>query len=111
VGDEEACRELQWVEDNRRDIPHVIHGDDSRLCHGDDVPVFRDRRDSMGGSRSFFEVLWSCSAIDEGKELLDVVDPGVRRWSRMGSLYRLLREPQGFTAYGLNFLCSGTPGS
>jgi hypothetical protein len=31
VGDEEACRELQWVEDNRRDIPHVIRGDDSWL--------------------------------------------------------------------------------
>jgi hypothetical protein len=26
------------------------------------------------GFRSFFEVLWFCSAIDEGKELLDVVD-------------------------------------
>jgi hypothetical protein len=48
MGDEEACRELQWVEDNRGDIPHVIHGDDSPLCHGDDVPVFRDQRDSMG---------------------------------------------------------------
>jgi hypothetical protein len=42
------------MEDNRRDIPHVIRGDDGRLCHGDDVPVFRDRRDSRGGSRSFF---------------------------------------------------------
>jgi hypothetical protein len=34
------------------------------------------------GFRGFFEVLWFCSAIDEGKELLDVMDHGVRQWSR-----------------------------
>jgi hypothetical protein len=38
--------------------------------------------------------------------LLYVVDHGTRRWSRMGSLYRLLREPQGPPAHGLNLHCS-----
>jgi hypothetical protein len=33
---------------------------------------------------------------------LDVVDHGTRRWSRMGSLYQLLREPQGFPAHELS---------
>jgi hypothetical protein len=36
------------------------------------------------------------------------VDHGTRRWSRIGSLCRLLREPQGFPAYGLSLLCSHT---
>jgi hypothetical protein len=39
----------------------VTCGGGSRLCHGDDVPAYRDRRGSMGGYKSFFEVLWSCS--------------------------------------------------
>jgi hypothetical protein len=39
----------------------VIHGDSSRLCHGDDVSAYRDRRGSMRGFTSFLEVLWSCS--------------------------------------------------
>jgi hypothetical protein len=38
--------------------------------------------------------------------LLDVVDHRTRRWSRIGSLCQLLREPQGPPAHGLNFLCS-----
>jgi hypothetical protein len=39
----------------------VTRGDgDSRCCHSDDVPAYRDRRGSMGGFRSFFEMLWSC---------------------------------------------------
>jgi hypothetical protein len=38
----------------------VICGDDSRLCHGDDVPAYRDRRSSIRGLTSFLEVLWSC---------------------------------------------------
>jgi hypothetical protein len=38
----------------------VTHGGDSQLCHGDDVSVYRDRRDSMRGFTSFLEVLWSC---------------------------------------------------
>jgi hypothetical protein len=38
----------------------VIRGDGSRLCHGDDVPAYRDRKGSISGSRSFLEVLWSC---------------------------------------------------
>jgi hypothetical protein len=84
----------------------VTRGDDSRLCHGDDITAHRDRRGSMGGFTSFFEVLWSCSAIDEGKELLDVVDHGTRRWSRTGSLCQLLREPQSFPAHRLSLLRS-----
>jgi hypothetical protein len=36
------------------------------------------------------------------------VDHGTRRWSRIGSLCRLLREPQGSLAHGLNFLCPCT---
>jgi hypothetical protein len=32
-----------------------------------------DEKSSMRGFTSFLEVLWSCSAIDEGKVLLDVV--------------------------------------
>jgi hypothetical protein len=44
--------------------------------------------------------------IDEEQELLDVVDQGTRRWSRIGSLCHLLREPQGFLAHGLNLHCS-----
>jgi hypothetical protein len=44
----------------------VIRGDGSRLCHGDDVLVYRDRRGSMKESRSFLEVLWSCSGDRRG---------------------------------------------
>jgi hypothetical protein len=33
-----------------------------------------DEKSSMKGFTSFPEVLWSCSAIDEGKVLLDAVD-------------------------------------
>jgi hypothetical protein len=33
-----------------------------------------DEKSSMKGFTSFLEVLWSCSAIDEGKVLLDAVD-------------------------------------
>jgi hypothetical protein len=33
-----------------------------------------DEKSSMKGFTSFLEVLWTCSAIDEGKVLLDIVD-------------------------------------
>jgi hypothetical protein len=46
-------------------FPAVICGEGSRLFHGDDIPAYRDRRVSIRGSRSFLEVLWSCSAIGE----------------------------------------------
>jgi hypothetical protein len=39
----------------------VTRGDDSRLCHGDDIPAYRDRRGSIRGFTSFLEVSWSCS--------------------------------------------------
>jgi hypothetical protein len=39
----------------------VTRGDGGWLGHGNDVPAYRDRRGSLGGSRSFLEVLWSCS--------------------------------------------------
>jgi hypothetical protein len=38
----------------------VTCGGGSRLCHGNDVPAYRDRRGSIRESRSFLEVLWSC---------------------------------------------------
>jgi hypothetical protein len=38
----------------------VTRGDDSRLCHADDVSA-KGSKDARWGSRSFFEVLWSCS--------------------------------------------------
>jgi hypothetical protein len=36
----------------------------------------------------------------EGYELLEIVDPGTRRQSRIGSLCQFLHEPQGFLAHG-----------
>jgi hypothetical protein len=33
-----------------------------------------DEKSSMKGFTSFLEVLWTCSAIDEGKVLLDAVN-------------------------------------
>jgi hypothetical protein len=38
----------------------VIRGDGSRLCHGDDVSAYRDRRGSMGVQELPRGVLWSC---------------------------------------------------
>jgi hypothetical protein len=37
---------------------------------------------------------------DEEQKLLDVVDHGTRRWSRIDLLGQLLREPQGPPAHG-----------
>jgi hypothetical protein len=44
----------------------VTCGDGSRLCHGDDVLAYRDRRGSIRGFTSFLEVLWSCSGDRRG---------------------------------------------
>jgi hypothetical protein len=62
VDDEEACQVIcsGW-KITREVFFTVIRGDDSRLCHGDDVPAYRDRRSSIRGLTSFLEVLWSCS--------------------------------------------------
>jgi hypothetical protein len=59
-----------------------------------------------GSSRAFLRCCGLTRSIDEGKELLDVVDHRTRRWSRMGSLCQLLHEPQGFPAHGLSLHCS-----
>jgi hypothetical protein len=48
---------------------------------------------------------WSCSVIDEEKELLEVVDHGVTRWSEMGSLCQIFREPQDSPTHGLSLHC------
>jgi hypothetical protein len=53
-----------------------------------------DEKSSMRGFTSFLEVLWSCSVIDEGKVLLDVVDswekPIGPDWFAMPSSLRIL---------------------
>jgi hypothetical protein len=80
MGDEEVCREeLPWVEDNRRDIPHVIRGDNSRLCHGDDVSAKGSEEARWEGSRAFLRCCGLARTIDEEKDLPDVMDP----WDEM----------------------------
>jgi hypothetical protein len=44
----------------------VTCGDGGWLCHGDDVSAYSDRRGSIRRSRSFLEVLWSCSGDRRG---------------------------------------------
>jgi hypothetical protein len=46
-------------------FPTVIRGDGCQLCHGDDVPVYRDRRGSMGGPRASSMCCGLARAIDE----------------------------------------------
>jgi hypothetical protein len=38
----------------------VIRGEGSRLCHGDDVSTYGDRRGSMGVQELPQGLLWSC---------------------------------------------------
>jgi hypothetical protein len=46
-------------------VPTVIRGDGSRLCHGDDVSAYRDRRGSMGGPGVSSRCCGLARAIDE----------------------------------------------
>jgi hypothetical protein len=43
----------------------VTRGCDSRRCHGDDVPAYRDRRGSMGGPGVSSRCCGLARAIDE----------------------------------------------
>jgi hypothetical protein len=49
---------------------------------------------------------WSVERSTRGRNCWTSWTPGTRRWSRIGSLSRLLREPQGFPAHGPSLLCS-----
>jgi hypothetical protein len=86
----------------------VTRGGGSRLCHGNDVPVYRDRTGSMGGGVQEFlrgvVVLLERSA--RSRSCWTSWTYGRRRWSRIGSLCQFLREPQGFPAHGLSLHCS-----
>jgi hypothetical protein len=74
----------------------VTRGGGSRLCHCNDVPVYRDRRGSMGGGgvQEFVRgvvVLLERSA--RSRSCWTSWTYGRTRWSRFGSLCQLLREP------------------
>jgi hypothetical protein len=86
----------------------VICGDDSRLCHGDDVPAYRDRRGSMGVQEFLRGVVVLFGRSTRNRSCWTLWSYGTRRWSRIGSLCQLLREPQGSLAHGLSLHCSCT---
>jgi hypothetical protein len=73
--------------------------DDEGVCRAWLPWVEDSQRSSLCGDS------WSCSVIDEEKELLEVVDHGVRRWSEMGSLCQIFREPQDSPTHGLSLHC------
>jgi hypothetical protein len=84
----------------------VTRGDGCWLGHGDDVLASRDRRGPMGVQELPRGVVVLLGRSMRNRSCWTSWTYGRRQWSRMGSLRRLLREPQGPPAHGLSLLCS-----
>jgi hypothetical protein len=88
-------------------FPTVTRGGGGRLGHSGNVPAYRGSKRLDEGVQELprgVVVLLERSA--RGRSCWTSWTHGRRRWSRVGSLCRLLRELQGPPTHGLSLLCS-----